>query len=193
VGLLDWLEVHALEAEVARLKAQLQRYADLVRHQRAELHEAGLISDEEYVALLSDSGAVRRLESYDEMRAGIERLRRLILTTAEMVIPTGPDHAYEIGQEQTVANAIIGAFQDKTTEIERLKGERDSLNTKIAEMREQHQTVKHLASGEWRCESCNVSPPCEATLALDALEEALDCMTTPKIHAAQILAKLEGR
>lgn len=49
-----------------------QRLRDLVRHQRAELHAAGLISDEEYAELLSDHGSVDRLHSYDALR---ERLR----------------------------------------------------------------------------------------------------------------------
>ena len=48
--------------------AELQRLRDLVRQQRSELHDANLISDEEYAALAMDGGAVPRLMGYDEMR-----------------------------------------------------------------------------------------------------------------------------
>lgn len=44
-----------------------QRLFDLVRHQRAELHDEGLITDEEYAMLASEQGAVERLETYDEL------------------------------------------------------------------------------------------------------------------------------
>lgn len=47
--------------EVARLR-------DLVRHQRSALHDAELITDEEYAALAGDQGAVARLEGYDAIQ-----------------------------------------------------------------------------------------------------------------------------
>lgn len=57
-----------------------QRLFDLVRQQRMELHEAGLISDEEYMELAKDHPAVERLETYDELRkqlaAAEERARQ---------------------------------------------------------------------------------------------------------------------
>lgn len=43
-----------------------QRVHDLVRFMRSELHREGLITDEEYAGLASDSyGVVKRLEDYD--------------------------------------------------------------------------------------------------------------------------------
>lgn len=58
------------------MKASDQRLLDLVRQQRMELHEVGLITDREYADLASDSGAVARLETYDQMRAQITALRK---------------------------------------------------------------------------------------------------------------------
>jgi transposase len=48
------------------------RLFDLVRYSRAELHESGLITDEEYVMLASDSASVERLEDYDKLRAKLD-------------------------------------------------------------------------------------------------------------------------
>lgn len=51
------------------------RLFDLVRYQRMELHEAGLITGEEYADLLNDprsKGAVARLETYDDMKARVD-------------------------------------------------------------------------------------------------------------------------
>jgi hypothetical protein len=57
-----------------------QRLLDLVRYQRRALHDAKLISDKEYVALVNvGSAAARRLESYDQVR---ERLRNAEETAA---------------------------------------------------------------------------------------------------------------
>lgn len=49
------------------IRRDIQRLFDLVRYCRKELHEAGLISDEEYVTLCSSQGSVERLEKYDRM------------------------------------------------------------------------------------------------------------------------------
>jgi len=59
------------------------RLFDLVRHQRAELHEAKLITDKEYAELCSEhplaqgdgSPSPRRLEDYDELKARTARLK----------------------------------------------------------------------------------------------------------------------
>ena len=52
-----------------------ERYRDLVRHQRAPLHEAGLISDEEYASFMGDGGAsVERLQSYDKLKEERENI-----------------------------------------------------------------------------------------------------------------------
>lgn len=49
------------------------RLWDLVRHQRSELHEAELITDEEYAALAQDHASVARLETYDRLRQALKR------------------------------------------------------------------------------------------------------------------------
>lgn len=41
------------------------RIYDLVRFMRHELHQEGLITDEEYAELAGDSGSVKRLDDYD--------------------------------------------------------------------------------------------------------------------------------
>ena len=52
-----------------------ERYRDLVRHQRAPLHEAGLISDDEYASFMGDGGAsVERLQSYDKLKEERENI-----------------------------------------------------------------------------------------------------------------------
>jgi hypothetical protein len=49
---------------------ETQRLRDLVRYCRHQLHEEGLISDEEFTDLLSNTpGAVGRLEAYDKVIA----------------------------------------------------------------------------------------------------------------------------
>lgn len=57
-----------------------QRLFDLVRHQRNELHEAGLITDEEYVELIDSGdvgGSVKRLEGYDAMKRRLTDVQAL--------------------------------------------------------------------------------------------------------------------
>lgn len=52
-----------------------ERLRDLVRYCRHELLREGLITQEEFTALLDDDGeSVRRLENYDAMRDQIEAL-----------------------------------------------------------------------------------------------------------------------
>lgn len=52
-----------------------QRQIDLLRYCRSQLHDTGLISDEEYSWLLAEQpGAVNRLETYDRIRARISEL-----------------------------------------------------------------------------------------------------------------------
>ena len=58
------------------------RLFDLVRYMRSELHEAELITDQEYGWLCAEAPMVkgqgspspRRLEDYDEIRARMERM-----------------------------------------------------------------------------------------------------------------------
>lgn len=64
-----------LRREVEELRADRLRLRDLVRHQRGPLHDAGLLTDEEYASLAADSGAVARLETYDSLRKERDALR----------------------------------------------------------------------------------------------------------------------
>lgn len=65
--------IAVLTAELTALRASNERLHDLVRYKRSELHEDGLISDEEYAELLTKQpGAVKRLEGYD---AAIAKLK----------------------------------------------------------------------------------------------------------------------
>lgn len=70
-----------LGKENEALRAQRQRLFDLVRYQRAELHQAGLLSDDEYAEICesgatgTDAGSVARLETYDELRREVEAWR----------------------------------------------------------------------------------------------------------------------
>ena len=56
------------------LTTQSQRLHDLVRHQRGPLHDADLITDDEYARLAADHGAVARLESYDALIAKLREV-----------------------------------------------------------------------------------------------------------------------
>lgn len=80
------------------------RLFDLVRQQRSELHEADLITDEEYawlsgaapMANSKDGGSPspRRLEDYDDIRAELTRLRAVnegLEAIAELVRPRVED------------------------------------------------------------------------------------------------------
>lgn len=48
------------------LKTDYQRLWDLVRHQRSELLDVGLITEDEYAELAQDHSAVKRLEDLDK-------------------------------------------------------------------------------------------------------------------------------
>ena len=73
---------HACESKIAavcrELDAKVLRLFDLVRNQRAELHEAGLISDQEYAELASENSSGARLASYDELTAEVQRLKKKV-------------------------------------------------------------------------------------------------------------------
>lgn len=74
----EMIRLHELLAESqrdnAQLRAEKQRLFDLVRQQRMELHESGLISDKEYADLAMAKGSVERLETYDELRSELADL-----------------------------------------------------------------------------------------------------------------------
>jgi hypothetical protein len=51
-----------------------QRSLDLLRYKRGELHAEGLISDREFDSLIMRQGAVPRLESYDAIKATLQKI-----------------------------------------------------------------------------------------------------------------------
>lgn len=55
-----------------------RRLWDLVRYQRMELHDAELISDQEYADLASDHGSVKRLETYESLRRDLASAKALL-------------------------------------------------------------------------------------------------------------------
>lgn len=80
-------------ALVGEARAEADRLRDLVRHQRGELHDAGLLTDEEYAALAGDHGAVARLEGYDEVRAESARLTRELAEARAQGMQAAADYA----------------------------------------------------------------------------------------------------
>lgn len=73
------------DAAVLKFKHN-QRLCDLVRHQRMELHEAGLISDEEYSELAKDHPAVERLKQYEVAFIGRHALKLELSRAQEAAI-----------------------------------------------------------------------------------------------------------
>lgn len=81
-------EIAASLGTTARCGAQLesiaqriefnQRMWDLVRFMRADLHNDGLITDEEYTELAQDHAAVKRLEDYDVLRLKMTAVNDLV-------------------------------------------------------------------------------------------------------------------
>lgn len=80
------------------------RLFDLVRHQRAELHQAGLITDEEYFWLCSaakmandpkgGSPSPRRLEDYDSLRSHLKTANELLGEAHAMFLPPESDFGH---------------------------------------------------------------------------------------------------
>lgn len=62
----------ALLCQIERLTDTNKRLGDLVRHQRSELHDAELLTDEEYAEIVKDHDAVARLEGYDALQARLK-------------------------------------------------------------------------------------------------------------------------
>ena len=93
---------HLTEEEVqARVRAETQRLWDLCRSQRFELHNADLISNEEYANLAFDHGAVSRLETYDEMNVRLKKVNKV----AELVKRTLEKFISETSDARVVTEA----------------------------------------------------------------------------------------
>lgn len=68
-----------IKKELKRLRVMHpERLFDLVRWARSELHEAKLITDEEYAMLVREKGSVKRLESYDELAARLKEMEKRV-------------------------------------------------------------------------------------------------------------------
>ncbi len=106
----------ALEGKRAA-EQEAQRLRDLVRHQRSDLHIANLITDEEYVALVSDHGAVARLNSYNDVR------RRLARAERDLVIEKLARKAEDGRYNSACANLDAAAKQIEGLERERERDE----------------------------------------------------------------------
>lgn len=78
-------KIKRLEGELAEARKPNQRLYDLVRHQRMELHEAELVTDEEYIKLAKDHSAVARLEDYDAIKAQLDQARKRRETLAALL------------------------------------------------------------------------------------------------------------
>lgn len=107
-----------------------ERLFDLVRYMRAELHEADLISDEEYFWLCSESPMANspkggspsreRLEEYDEMRERIETLERENAAMREAIrvsLIRAYTAGYQHGHEATVEGEFIPVHSSDETEF----------------------------------------------------------------------------
>jgi hypothetical protein len=98
-GLCD---IATLRLDLAEARAQVadrQRLFDLVRYCRHKLHDDGLISNKEFSQILTDGsasepdgGSVKRLESYDQIRAADSPQAPAVIITDEAAsrLPGGP-------------------------------------------------------------------------------------------------------
>lgn len=77
--------------ELEQVRQSEQRLRDLVRYARCHLHEQELISDREYGDLCADNGPKRvaRLESYDDLRAQLERLQTIAAKVIDEALSGG--------------------------------------------------------------------------------------------------------
>jgi len=62
-----------------------KRLIDLVRYSRGTLHGEGLISDEEYAALVQVEGSPQRLEGYDTLKAEAEAHKQAAAILADQL------------------------------------------------------------------------------------------------------------
>jgi hypothetical protein len=74
---------------MSELHAEVERLFDLVRYVRGELHQADLITDEEYAELAKYQGSVKRLETYDSITKERDQLRAELALWGIEVLPDG--------------------------------------------------------------------------------------------------------
>jgi len=102
------------------------RLRDLVRHQRGELHDAGLLTDEEYAALAADPGAVARLEGYDAMRADLATCRKALINAG---------NAAGAHLSESCSTAFLALVADEVRlVVRRLTEERDIALARVREL-----------------------------------------------------------
>lgn len=126
-----------------------QRERDLLRYCRIHLHSDDLISDDEYAEMAQwGSGAARRLENYDELRARIASL-----TSA---LPSQPKASEPPANAETVASLLRDnqELREKLKEIIRIKN--DQLGTlPVNATREEIESRETFHRGArmayWRC------------------------------------------
>jgi hypothetical protein len=105
------------------------RLFDLVRFMRSELHEAELITDEEYSWLLSESPMTkgkgspspRRLEDYDEIRAKMKRMESALRASI----------TYDEARFERIRHKCFGDVPD------RMKGQPDTWVESVLEVAEE--------------------------------------------------------
>lgn len=104
-----------------------QRLFDLVRQQRAELHDAELINDAEYAALAMATGSVQRLETYDDLQSQLAALKLANEKLVELVKGANGfmqhHHACAKMTAETTDECTCG-LTTLRAEIERAKGGR---------------------------------------------------------------------
>ena len=101
------------------LREDTQRLWDFVRCFRSELHEDGLITNEEYMQLLQDTKSRSRLDSYaarvkearalaEVLKAENKRLRAAIARVRDIPDPTGDiREALEVEDEQNPDHRLL--------------------------------------------------------------------------------------
>lgn len=116
-----------LVGAMSSLKAEKERLWDLARYQRGELLNEGLITKSEYADLAKDHPTVKRLETYDAMRAEIERLRKSEQELRAALNEANRGHNCRVcgvhWSEGHAPDCIVGAALDAARKV---KGEHDA-------------------------------------------------------------------
>jgi len=151
--------IDALEAALQAANERAERMQDLVRYQRGELFEAGLITHEEFAALVADSEGgkrVARLEGYDATRKQLsdalseaQRLREQLAQSdtqlAEMAIRLAEQK--NRADKITLRYALCGGdlpegFMPEAEPIARLQAYVGHLEARLAALPVAEQAVK---------------------------------------------------
>lgn len=146
-----------------------QRLWDLVRQQRMELHDAELISDDEYTELAKDHPAVARLETYDVLREANERLEASQAELRERL------HEGESNWSNSVGR-LMGEIELRDKKTERLEAQLAETQRKLLEwetpMKCGHPRALVAVEEEYYCYACQVIEPIK--IARDQAREQRD-------------------